>query len=485
MPAALLSRRTLFCVLAVGALALLAAGRASAGYGVGPDGQTFTVTANSAGFVQAPASLDLVVYLDAEDSSSAVWVSDSPAIGAAGVPVGRNLGSCSSGSLLPFGEANKWVCRVSTSQLQPGHTYYWWLSFARQDPGTPAPTDRVSGPFSFSLVQAATPPPPPPVPAPPPVVKDPHAPVSTKTIAAAATLPSSTVFNGRRSVKHTTLTRLVYRTMKQLGYPRQLAFACWNRSDWLSVLAAEGAKPESGNSQLLGFWLGRQPRWLHLAPGICTDLQGLLSSKQPNARRAGALSTVIHETLHAYGVVNEAQTNCMAVQLVPVFGWNLGLSDEASGLSGDAGAQLRAQVGARGLLERCPLPRRRSLGSLPDHAQPRLRPGSRSTFPVGCFGPAPANEVAGGAAGDQQQREAGEHEERDRHRARACTVEGRCRHGWALGLGVVDDRRRRSLRRLRRLRHEARRPNPERRREEDRWWRVEATRSGHAAGAPA
>ena len=100
--------------------------------------------------------------------------------------------------------------------LQPGHTYYWWLDFARQDPGTPAPTSRVSGPFSFSLVSrrasaagsGTT-----------AVVKDPHAPVSTKTIAAAATLPSSTVFNGSRSVKHTTLTRLVYRTMKQLGYP--------------------------------------------------------------------------------------------------------------------------------------------------------------------------------------------------------------------------------------------------------------------------
>jgi hypothetical protein len=34
---------------------------------------------------------------------------------------------------------------------------------------------------------------------------------------------------------------------------------------------------------------------------------------------------VIHETLHAYGVINEAQTNCFAVQLVPVFGRNLGL----------------------------------------------------------------------------------------------------------------------------------------------------------------
>jgi hypothetical protein len=324
------SRRTLVCLVAFTALAMLAAGRASAGYGVGPNGQTFAATADSAGNVQSPASLDLVVYLDADDSSSAVWVSDSPAISALGTPTGRTLGSCSSGSLLPFGEANKWVCRVSTSLLQPGHTYYWWLDFARQDPGTPAPTNRVSGPFSFSLAQATPPPPPPPppppVPAPPPVVTDPHAPVSTKTIAAAGKLPSSAVFNGRRSVKHTTLTRLVYRTMKKLGYPRQLAFACWNRADWISVLAAEGTEPTRGGSELLGFWLGRQPRWLHLAPGICSDVQGLLSSKLPNARRARALSTVIHETLHAYGVANEAQTNCMAVQLVPVFGWNLGLS---------------------------------------------------------------------------------------------------------------------------------------------------------------
>jgi hypothetical protein len=178
------SRRTLVCILGLSVLALLAAGRASAGYGVGPNGQTFTVTVDSAGNVQAPASLDLVVYLDADDSSPAVWVSDSPAISASGTPTGRTLGSCSSGSLLPFGEANKWVCRVSTSLLQPGHTYYWWLDFARQDPGTPAPTNRTSGPFSLSLAQA-TAPPPPPAPVPPPVVTDPHAPVSTKTIAAA------------------------------------------------------------------------------------------------------------------------------------------------------------------------------------------------------------------------------------------------------------------------------------------------------------
>ena len=128
-------------MLVTGAIALLAAGHASAGYGVGPNGQAFTVTADSAGYVQAPASLDLVVYLNGEDTSSTVWVSDSPAISASGAPVGRTLGSCSSGSLLPFGETNKWVCRLSTSMLQPGHTYYWWLGFAQPGSGYTSPDE--------------------------------------------------------------------------------------------------------------------------------------------------------------------------------------------------------------------------------------------------------------------------------------------------------------------------------------------------------
>lgn len=138
-------------------------------------------------------------------------------------------------------------------------------------------------------------------------------------------LPSLMVFGGTRSIKHARITQLVYRTMKQLGVPRQLAIACWNRADWAAVLLAEGDEPTSGGSEILGFWLNRQPRWLHLAPRVCSDVQGLLSTKLPNARRARALATVIHETLHAYGVENEAQTSCWAVQLVPFFGLNLGL----------------------------------------------------------------------------------------------------------------------------------------------------------------
>ena len=85
------------------------------------------------------------------------------------------------------------------------------------------------------------------------------------------------------------LTRLVYRTMKRLGLPRQLAFACWNRADWVSVVQADEMEPEAG-SELLGFWLGRQPRWLHLAPGICGDVQSLLTTSgrtRGGGRRSG------------------------------------------------------------------------------------------------------------------------------------------------------------------------------------------------------
>lgn len=318
-------RRLLLSLLLLGLSALAAAGGASAGYGVQPDGTSYPVTVDTSGDVESPESLDLVVYLDAQDSSPYVWLAETPNISPYGLPAAGSVAGCSSSTLIPFGEQNKWVCRASTALMQPNRTYYWWLSFRRQDPGQTSPSDRVSGPFSFSLPQQAPPPvAEPPIEAPP--VSDPHAGVSTKTMAAAATLPGSVLFTGTRSVKHTTLTRLVYKTMQRLGLPRSLAFACWNRADWLSVLAAEGDEPTSGGSTLLGFWQPRQPRWLHLAPEICTDVQGLLTSKTPNARRARALSTVIHETLHAYGATNEAQTNCFAVQLVPYFGMNLGMS---------------------------------------------------------------------------------------------------------------------------------------------------------------
>ena len=318
------SRRLLACALALATVALLGAGRAEAGNGVAPNGQSFTVRVDATGAITSPSSIDLVVRLDAEDSAPFVWVSDSPTVGSAGTPAGRTVAGCSSTSLLPSGEPGTWICRASTVSMQPGRTYYWWLDYDRRDPGAAAPTSQISGPFSFSLVQEA----------PPVAPVDPHAGASSKTVESAARLPSADRYDGSRSVKHVPLTKLVYTTMKTLGLPRQLAFACWSPADWRSVLAAEGSEPTRGRAVLLGFWLGRQPRWLHLAPEVCKDVQALLTTRRVNARRASALATVIHETLHAYGVRNEAETNCYAVQLVPSFGRALRLGAKRSAYMG-------------------------------------------------------------------------------------------------------------------------------------------------------
>jgi hypothetical protein len=61
------------------------------------------------------------------------------------------------------------------------------------------------------------------------------------------------------------------------------------------VMAGIGEKTSSGDTVTEGFWCSQRPRWLHLSPETCTDVQGLISTKQPNGRRAAALSTVIHE----------------------------------------------------------------------------------------------------------------------------------------------------------------------------------------------
>jgi hypothetical protein len=317
-------RQLVVCLVAAVAASLLAAAKAQAGYGVHPNGHTFEVSTGAAGTVSSPATLDFVVFLDAQDGDANVWISDSSAVGPAGTPVGATLASCTQAALIPFGEPGKWVCRASTSALRAGRTYYWWLAFNRREEGNPAPQAVVSGPFPFALVaRPAAPAPSPQQPA-----------VSTRTAASAATLPTAARFAGTRSLKHSTLTQLVYRTMKQLGAPRTLAFACWSRPDWLSVVQAEGEEPENGQTMILGFWKPQQPRWLHLAPSVCTDVQALLDTKVPNGRRAGALAIVLHEALHAHGVDNEAETNCYAVQLTPLLGLNLTMTERRASYLG-------------------------------------------------------------------------------------------------------------------------------------------------------
>lgn len=313
---------TLVAALAV----LLGPQVARAGYGVQPIGATIAVTASEAGFVVGPERIELLVYLDGRDSAPTVWVSESAAIGATGAPAGAVLGVCDASALRPWIEPGKFVCSLATAALRPGRTYHWWLDYRRQEDGAPAPQRALSGPFAFTLVPAAAPvaSPEPQAATPVPAVRQ-----STKTYRSAPTLPSASRYEGDRSIKHAGLTSVIYKTMKALGAPRALAVGCWSEFDFDAVAESAEFVTHDGDVHLAGFWLGWQPRWLHLAPSVCTSIQQLLDTKRPTARRAFGLTVALHETVHAYGIGNEAQTNCYAVQLVPVAASFVGLSEKA------------------------------------------------------------------------------------------------------------------------------------------------------------
>jgi hypothetical protein len=133
-----------------------------------------------------------------------------------------------------------------------------------------------------------------------------------RTYEDAPRLPSRIRYVGN-SIKHVRIGEKLYATMRKLGAPRVVAVACWSKADWPSVVESAGIRQPS---TLDGFWLPRQPRWVHVSPKQCADVQALLSSKAINGHRAYALATVLHERVHAQGVGREAQTECYAVQLV-------------------------------------------------------------------------------------------------------------------------------------------------------------------------
>ena len=332
-------RGRLAALTAVAVAALVGPGVARAGYGVQPIGQTFAVTTSGIGYITTPERLDFLVYLDSHDSDPFIWVSDSPAINSFGTPAGSVVASCNGTSLRPWVEAGKQVCSLSTVPMKPGRTYYWWLDYRRLEDGAATAQKTISGPFAFTLVQAPATPPASPAtppatrpatpPATPPATK-PTARVSTKTWQSAATLPTRNRYTGERSIKHQRLTDVIYETMKAMGAPRTLAIGCWTEPDFDAVARSANFVVHNAGTVIAGFWLGKQPRWLHLAPDVCTWVQSLLDTKRPSARRAFGLTVALHETLHAYGVVNEAQTNCYAVQLVPFAARHIGLSARSS-----------------------------------------------------------------------------------------------------------------------------------------------------------
>jgi hypothetical protein len=167
---------------------------------------------------------------------------------------------------------------------------------------------------------------------------------SPRSIAAAPTLPARARFTGVRSIKNTRLTQLVYKTLKGVvGKPRLLAVGCWTTNDFEAVSGGSVA----GGNVTLAFWSSRQPRWLHISGDACDDFQRLLDTGTPNGRRASSVVTALHEATHAYGIGDEAQANCYAVQLVPLAGRKLGMSETQAAYLGRLGLNYTRRTAPR------------------------------------------------------------------------------------------------------------------------------------------
>ena len=236
------------------------------------------------------AGLDFDLYLDGSDLSAygsrwngTAWVDWVP-------PTGRT--SFQSGV---------WTTSINRVDLNNTTAFDFFLIGSKYSGETEIGRDDApngDAVYTYVLTQAP--------PAPPPAQPEP------RTYEDAPNLPSRIKYVGK-SIKHVRLGEKLYSTMKRLGAPRVVAVACWSKADWPSVLKSVGSGPQD---RIDGFWLGIQPRWLHLSPKQCTDVQGLMSDRQPNGQRAYALSSVLHERVHAQGVAVEAQAECYSVQLV-------------------------------------------------------------------------------------------------------------------------------------------------------------------------
>jgi len=252
---------------------------------------------------------------------------------------GVSVGGCSALPwVLPPGGATT-QCSLA-SVLPPGvytWTFLYAFPFCVDDPVsgricTSVPFRAALGPYLLTVDSPPPPPPPPPAPKP-------------KTIAAAPNLPSSARFTGERSIKDTRLMELVYATFKNVvRKPGVLAVACWTDDDFEAVSGGS----VNGDTVKIAFWAPRQPRWLHISGHACADFQQLLDTRVPTGRRASSVVTALHEGLHAYGIRNEAQANCYAVQLVPLAGRNLGMTQAKAAYLGSLALNYTRSTAAAG-----------------------------------------------------------------------------------------------------------------------------------------
>lgn len=282
---------------------------------------TITFAVSVAGFPGSEAFVGL--YLDSDRNS---------ATGDEGIDMYFELDGSDLNTYSWCWNGSAWAGCVPASAQVDFQNGVWLVSIDDSDLGGPSSLDffyigfKMSGDqelgrdeapdgtlYTYTLTQIPRPPPPPPPPPPEP---------EGKTYEDAPRLPSRIRYVGN-SINHVRLGEKLYRTMKTLAamkkirVPRVVLVACWSKFDWPSVV--ESADPKANPASLAGFWKPRQPRWVHVAPKQCADVQALMLTRRSNGQRAYALTTVLHERVHAEGVDDEAATECYAVQLVYVF----------------------------------------------------------------------------------------------------------------------------------------------------------------------
>jgi hypothetical protein len=223
-----------------------------------------------------------------------------------GSPAGGSSFSCSGSAA----SDDTYTCAASPGEVFAGETYWWWLVV------TVGGTNWIYGPRQFTVHDT---------PIPPPGGggggggggnNGPH------TIADANLLPVSAHFSGR-SVKQTRLSAASYAITKITGHPKTIAVACWNSTDWPGI----SGDPGDSYYSTLGFYEPAMPHWVHLSPTVCRGIETMLYHRPtyPNRIIANALDTVTHEMIHAIGIVNEAMTECFAMQVAPLMAYELGV----------------------------------------------------------------------------------------------------------------------------------------------------------------
>lgn len=247
--------------------------------------------------IHLPAGAAMVFYA----STSSQRLAD-------GSPAGGAAFSCSGQTAAE----SDYTCKDANAYaLAPGATYFWWVVVSWNG------SSWTYGPRTF-------------------IVEAPSATGAGATggggvsvgnngkhsVADAPFLPDSPHFDGK-SIKQTRLSQASYALTKLVGRPKTIAVACWNTNDWPGVSGDSG----DGIYSTLGFYWPGMPHWINLSPNVCRGIETLLyhRPRYANATIATDLDTVTHEMVHALGFVDEAQTECYAMQLSIVMAVELGV----------------------------------------------------------------------------------------------------------------------------------------------------------------